>query len=285
MSALVCRVKAGCGFRVGLRIVREFGRRLLGAVGSACPMCEGRAHGGGLCQGCLDDVLATMHPSQPRCSRCALRLRTAQQDCPDCERHRPALARTVAAFDYEAPADVLIARFKNERCYALAGLLADLILRGWIPNPRRWKAEAAEEKSTAEISGASPAPLFLVPIPSSRASLRRRGFNPAGELARALALRTGLPLQRRWLQRVGLGPKQSTLGREARMRGAVGMYACPVRLPPCRIVLVDDVMTTGSTLDSAARALLAAGAQEITALVAARAPVEDGGTLAQYRLP
>jgi ComF family protein len=238
-------------------------RRVLLAVGSDCPMCGGRAAGGCLCAGCLADVLATMHHTQPRCPRCALRLRAGQADCPDCERRRPALERTVAAFDYEAPADLLISRYKNEGRYGLAGLLAQLIVRGGMPA----------------------APTALVPIPAARVSLRRRGFNPAAELARALSAQTGLALRQGWLVRVGQGPKQSTLNREARLRGAAGVYACPVRLSPCRIALVDDVMTTGSTLDAAARVLLAAGATSVMALVAARAPVEDGGTLAQYRLP
>jgi predicted amidophosphoribosyltransferase len=135
------------------------------------------------------------------------------------------------------------------------------------------------------VAALSSLPTVLVPIPAARVSLRRRGFNPAAELARALSAQTGLPLRQQWLVRVGQGPKQSTLSREARLRGATGVYACPVQVPPCRVALVDDVMTTGSTLDAAARVLRAAGAASVMALVAARAPVEDGGTLAQYRLP
>lgn len=232
-------------------------------------MCGGAAAGGRLCAGCLGDVLATMHATQPRCPCCALRLALPHTPCQDCARRRPALARTVAAFDYEAPADLLIARFKNELRYGLADLLADLILR----------ALAAP--------GVAPLPpdTVLVPIPAARASLRRRGFNPAAEIARSLARATGLALRPQWLVRVGQGPKQSTLGRAGRLRGATGVYSCPLPVSASMVALVDDVMTTGSTLDAAAHALRDAGAGDVMALVAARAPVDDGGTLAQYRLP
>lgn len=244
-------------------------RRLFLAMGSDCPMCGNRARGGRLCPGCLADVVATMHPTQPRCPRCALRLGPDAASCPDCARRLPALVRTVAAFDYEAPADLLMARFKNELRHGLAEVLADLI------------AAALAAPGVAPL----PADAVLVPIPASRMSLRRRGFNPAAEIARALSRETGLALRPGWLARVRHGPKQSTLGRDARLRGAMGVYACPGPVPACTVALVDDVMTTGSTLDAAARELLAAGAQEVIGLVAARAPVDDGGTLGQYRLP
>jgi predicted amidophosphoribosyltransferase len=168
---------------------------------------------------------------------------------------------------------MLITRYKIELRHALAECLADLILRA--PGlPRR-----------ADGGLALPADTVLVPIPSSRLSLRRRGFNPAAELARALAHRTGLPVRLRWLARGREGPKQSTLTRAARLRVAPGGYVCPVAVPACTIALVDDVMTTGSTLHAAALALRAAGASRIVGLVAARAPADDGGALAQYRLP
>jgi predicted amidophosphoribosyltransferase len=176
--------------------------------------------------------------------------------------------RVVAGFDYESPADMLITRYKSERRYVLAGILADLILLAQF-----------------EGTGNLPPDTVLVPIPSSRASLRRRGFNPAAELARMLSYRTGLPVQQRWLARAREGPKQSTLTRAARLEGAMGGYVCPGSIPLCTIALVDDVMTTGSTLSAAALALREAGAGSLIGLVAARAPADDGGALAQYRLP
>lgn len=190
-------------------------------------------------------------------------------DCPDCARRPPAYDRIVAGCDYEAPADLLIRRFKGERRFALAGPLAGLILDS-LAQP------GAPERPPSAV---------LVPVPAARASLRLRGFNPAGEIARALAQATGVPLRPAWLRRVAEGPRQASLDSAARLAGVSQAYACPAPVPPCTVLLVDDVMTTGATLDAAARALRGAGASAVIGLVAMRAPAEDGGMLAQYRLP
>jgi predicted amidophosphoribosyltransferase len=190
-------------------------------------------------------------------------------DCPDCARRPPAYDRVVAGCDYEPPVDLLIRRFKGERRFAMAGPLAALIL----------------DSLAQPGAPARPAAAVLVPVPAARASLRLRGFNPAGEIARALSRATGVPLRPSWLRRLAEGPRQASLGSAARLAGAGLAYGCPARVPSCPVLLVDDVMTTGATLDAAARALRAAGASAVIGLVAMRAPAEDGGMLAQYRLP
>lgn len=258
-----------------MRWWRSARRRLLLMIPTDCPMCGGPAAGGHPCAGCLADVVATMHPEQPRCPHCALRLRSPQAPCPDCARRRLPLAGVFAGFDYDCPGDMLMTRYKGQGRHALAGPLADMILRS-LGGPA---SRAQRADGLTGLPAALPADTVLVPIPSSRASLRRRGFNPAAELARALAQRTGLPRQARWLLRGREGPKQSSLTRQARLRLAPDAYRCPVAVPPCTIALVDDVMTTGSTLHAAALALRSAGAGRIIALVAARAPTHDDGGL------
>ncbi|MBV7482851.1 ComF family protein [Bordetella sp. BOR01] len=236
--------------------LRSAARRMLAGLASDCPLCGGLAAGGLLCPGCAVDIGRTMHDGGPRCARCALRLEAAAQSCPDCARAAPAFTRTIAAFDYEPPFDSLIGRYKAERRYGLATALAQLLA----------------DATARQVVRLHPATL-LIPIPSSQASLRRRGFNPAAELAAGLAAALRLPLRRGVLQRVREGPRQAAGNRQARRQGAQGLFHCGQPVPGCRVGLVDDVMTTGSTVDAAARALLQAGAAEVTVLVAARTPV------------
>jgi len=114
---------------------------------------------------------------------------------------------------------------------------------------------------------------LLVPIPSSDASLRKRGFNPAAELARGLGAFLGHPVRRDILRRVREGARQATRHRVARLHAAQGLFVCERVLTGVPIALVDDVMTTGSTVNAAAQALLRAGASDVTVLVAARTPL------------
>lgn len=234
--------------------VRRAWRSLLARVGSDCPACGGLSRGGLLCAPCVQDARWPLRHGAPRCPRCALALPAGP--CPQCLARPPAFGRVVAGIDYAAPFDTLVVRFKGGR-HVLAGALAGLM------------HEAADDA----WPGARPPLDLLVPVPASRASLRERGFNPAGELAAALAHRLDIPLARGALRRRREEDgRQARRGRLARISAARGLYACAQPMYGLRVGLVDDVLTTGSTADAAARALLAAGAVEVTVLVAARTP-------------
>lgn len=120
--------------------------------------------------------------------------------------------------------------------------------------------------------GGLPVGSLLVPVPAGRASLRLRGMNPAGEIARSLAAQLALPLARGALRRRRETPRQTSLGRRARQQGATDLFLASSRVLGRHVAVVDDVMTTGSTAQAAASALLAAGAASVTILVAARTP-------------
>jgi predicted amidophosphoribosyltransferase len=105
-------------------------------------------------------------------------------------------------------------------------------------------------------------------VPAQPARARRRGFDPAGVLAAALAPRLGIP-ERACLRRRDRERRQVGATRAQRRRP--GRLAIEVRgPPPARALLVDDVHTTGATLDACARALVAAGCGEVVALTYAR---------------
>jgi ComF family protein len=153
-----------------------------------------------------------------------------------------------APVSYEGPARALVRALKFRGARGLAGELA------------------------AAIAAGAPAGLLegaLVPVALSRGRGRERGYNQAAELARALSVRTGLPVHELLVREHG-GARQMGRGRGARLAQAPRFRAG--RLAPPRAVLVDDVITTGATLAACANALRGAGAREVVAVAYARTP-------------
>ena len=133
-------------------------------------------------------------------------------------------------------------------------------------------AGAAAEVMAAQIAATMPPGLLaeatLVAVPAHRSRHRERGFNQAQQLARALARRTGCPTAD-CLRREGAATRQLGARRSARL--SAGRIAVRARGPAPRVaLLVDDVYTTGATLDACARALRAAGAGTVRAIAYAR---------------
>jgi predicted amidophosphoribosyltransferase len=205
----------------------------------ACVACRAPLGGAGeaLCQACRRG-LPWLRGS--RCPRCAL------------PRHRAgACPAAAAAFDaawaplaYDATARALVHALK---------------FRAALPVARTMAAHVA---ATLPAGLAGP----VVPVPAQPARRRRRGFDPAQALAAALAPRLGVPLVPA-LRRRDRGGQQARAGRAVRRRAAIDVAACA---PPARVLLVDDVHTTGATLDACARALKAAGAERVIAVTYAR---------------
>ena len=176
----------------------------------------------------------------------------AAGECGDCLRQPPSLSSVHAVFVYGFPLDRLVPRFKFHRDLAAGRLMADLMVGALASAPR---------------------PDALVPLPLHAHRLRERGYDQALELARPLAAALTLPLRNDLLQRVRSTAPQSELDASQRHRNVASAFAVPSRAAlPAHIVLVDDVMTTGATLDAAARALLRGGAKRVDAWVCARVP-------------
>lgn len=223
-------------------------QRLLHHLPSQCLVCHDWPRSS-VCPACLAQFVT--HP--PRCLRCALALPMALPQCGACITHPPPLDACLSAVSYAHPWANLIARFKFQSQPGLARALAALL------------------HHTPGVAGALDAADVVLPLALSRQRLRERGFNQAALLARQLAPRkTDATL----LLRVKDTPPQRTLKRAQRLHAMADAFVvAPLRahaLQGARVVLVDDVMTSGASLNAAARTVRAAGAAHITALVIAR---------------
>lgn len=112
---------------------------------------------------------------------------------------------------------------------------------------------------------------FMVPVPLSLAGLRQRGFNQTLLLSRAAAERLRVPVEANLLYKKKDTPPQVGLSRRARTRNLRGAFGVRRRLDGGRVLLIDDVITTGATVGECAKALLRAGAEEVSVASLARA--------------
>jgi ComF family protein len=191
-----------------------------------------------------------------------------------CPRCRLELLRLAASFETAAPTPleswVAAVSFEDEAAVWLR--------RFKYPEPGLFGLDPAAEAVAAALIGEAgrrapgPAPDLIVPVPLHPLRLRRRGFNPAGLLAAALGRRHRLPVDHAALARIRDTPSQTRLARSQRAQNVSGAFRAGKRALPGRIWLVDDVVTTGSTLREAARTLRGAGAHRIVAVCAARTP-------------
>lgn len=206
-------------------------------------LCQGPA--GPLCEACRADLPWL---ADACCPVCALQGAGGGM-CGHCLKEAPAFKRTRAVFSYAFPIDRLIQRLKYQQHLALAPLLGELL---------------AGQKQTE-------APDIWLPMPLHALRLKERGFNQAVEIARELSARTGIPVQAGWATRERNTPPQAGLKRETRKQNMRGAFTCSKKVAGLHVGIVDDVMTTGSTLNALAMALMQAGAKEVSCVVVARA--------------
>ena len=203
-----------------------------------------------LCRRCV----ARFAAPQPRCQGCALPVPAGVARCGACLRQPPPMDCCLVAVHYGWPWTRCIAQLKFRQDPGLAAPLAALLAAA--PGVAQALADADE----------------TLPLPLSAERLAERGYNPAQLLASHLTARR---VRTDWLLRVRHTPPQHGLPRAQRLRNVRGAYAVnPLRAPLLqgrRVALIDDVMTTGTSLREAALALRAAGAAHVTAIAFARA--------------
>lgn len=218
----------------------------------ACALC-GVVQDEVVCRDCVGDLLYPVS----RCPVCAMG-RAPGEPCPACAEHRPAFDQAVTLGDYAFPQDSLVLALKYGKVLPLAN----------------WLATALAERMQRGLRTGALLPDLLAPIPLSPQRLAERGFNQAWEIARPLARHLGVPGDPVLLERPRDIATQHLLDlahRQLNVRGAFRLGR-PQSLAGRHIGLVDDVMTTGATLDEAARTLKAHGAARVSVIVALRTP-------------
>jgi ComF family protein len=216
------------------------------------PRCASCKRGGHIiCPPCIASITA---PTLPRCLHCQAQL-TPTGVCKHCLSHPLALSGVRAVGIYEGPLRACIHSLKykgNQRIAEFLGLLLANIYLG--------------QHLQADV---------LIPVPLHSERHRQRGYNQSALLARVCSAHTGIPQREDILIRSRPTPPQVGSGIQARRHNVSGAFLCTPaftggRLTRQRIIIIDDVCTTGATLEACAAPLFAAGARSVWGLVLAR---------------
>lgn len=219
-------------------------KEILFPNGLTCDICGRETFGGNICPACAETLVFNDKARCPICGRNAVR----PEICPECKAMPPAFSRATSVFSYEGGAAVLIRKFKNGGGY-LKEYFADEMCKNL-------KAEDFD---------------CIVCIPLTRRAEKKRGYNQSELLARAVSERLGVPFLKGALSKVRDTAAQKNLNREERGKNLAGIFKAEKggEVSGKRVLIVDDVLTTGATCDEAAKTLLKAGASQVFLATAA----------------
>ncbi|RFU47127.1 ComF family protein [Paraburkholderia sp. DHOC27] len=250
---------------VANRLRSTWPRLVHAALPNLCALC-GNMSQSTICAGCDE---AYSNETRLRCTVCAVPLsrlpnrslnharRAARTDyrCGDCIATPPPFDATLALADYRAPLDALAVGLKFRARLMLAREFAGRLAR-----------------LTDDTLDASQRPDLIVPVPLAARRLVERGYNQAWQIARPLAKTLHVRSHATLLRRVIETAPQSKLDHDARRLNVERAFTVTAPVQGLHIGVVDDVMTTGATLEALARVLKAAGARHVTNFVALRTP-------------
>ena len=211
-------------------------------------MC-GQISAEGICPDCRKKIVAVTEGAY--CMHCGKPLRDeAEEYCPDCRKQMAgggsSLDRGRSLWLQREPVSGAVYRFKYKNRRRFGKIFAQELADSYGGLIRRW---AVDE---------------IIPVPLHPSRLRKRGFNQAEILARELGERCGLPVRTDVLYRIRRTSPQKLLGRQERLQNLKGAFGVSAEWTPCgNVLLIDDIYTTGATLERAARVLKKAGAQKV----------------------
>ncbi|MBL8473472.1 MAG: ComF family protein [Rhodocyclaceae bacterium] len=212
-----------------------------------CFLCGAPSAASPLCTACR----AALPANGPSCPVCALPTPGAQV-CGYCLKRPPPFDASFAAFSYSHPADALLQAYKFGGRLELAGMFSGAL------------QQVLGDRAAAR-------PDLIVPVPLHAERLKTRGFNQAALIAQPLARAYGVPLGYEMLQRIAPTSAQAGLNLRQRRRNLRGAFMAQAA-DGLSIALVDDVMTSGTTLAECARCLKQRGARQVSCWVIARTP-------------
>jgi len=204
-------------------------------------------------------------------------MQSSVKACGACLSHPPAWDNAVTGLLYEYPVDHLVRRFKFHRNFACGQLLADELVFTLRRLDLRLPDLPLPDLPLPDLPLPDlplpdlPLPDLLLPVPLHFTRRFQRGYNQAEFLARSVGKALGLPVRVDLLHRTRRTTAQSGLDRAERRKNVRGAFDCH-NLAGARVALVDDVLTTGTTLEACARAARKAGASQVSIWVAARVP-------------
>lgn len=205
------------------------------------------------CPSCTDSLPT---PPPARCPCCAVAHRTltpSMHHCEACLREPPPFTRVHALGPYQGTLRTAIHRFKYREGLILERPLGQLLA------------------ATVQTGSDGDLPNLLVPVPLYPGRLRRRGYNQALQLARQVGRQCGIPVAPAGLRRVRETPPQQSLDARVRRTNLRGAFTISAPVAGRRVLLIDDVMTTGATARECARVLRQAGATAVDVAVLGRA--------------
>lgn len=215
-----------------------------------CVLCnQYHAEKDAVCEACYPFLSSTT----PACQYCAHPLNdTTFLVCGQCCQHKPILDFAWAPYRFEEPIRTLLHAFKYHEALYLSSFLANLILR-------KLPAKALETEC-------------LIPVPLHPKRLRQRGFNQAVEIAKQLSKKTTLPIDIRHCEKIRHTLPQAHLPAVERQRNLKGAFRVS-SLPFQHVTIVDDLLTTGSTINELATVLKRQGVKRVDAWCCAKTVV------------
>jgi len=215
-----------------------------------CILCAGKdTSGTGICQACIADLARSRY----RCPKCALPLTySTEANCSRCQQKPPTYQQCFSCLDYDFPISQLLSQIKHNNHPEWIPALATLMSNQPPPSEITQNAQ-------------------LIPVPMHRTQLNERGFNQAEILSRHLSKATGITTNCNIVKKVKNTQKQKELSSTQRKRNLAGAFESKP-IDGGTFIIIDDVMTTGATVNELTRTLLNQGADRVYIWVLARTP-------------